>query len=146
MFGNYLKTIDEKNRIVIPSNFRAELGDVFYVSLGLDKIIEIRNKFEFQKIKNKINEHNSLNKNVRDFARFFFGNTTEVSCDKLGRVILPKNLLSITTITKEAYLIGVGEKLELWPKDRYEAENKKFTNEEELEEMQKILNESGVIL
>ncbi len=146
MFGNFLKTIDEKNRIIIPSNFRTELGDIFYISLGLDKIIEFRTKAEFEKIKNKINEHDFLNKNVRDFARFFFGNTTEASCDKLGRVILPKNLLTFTSINKEVYIIGVGEKLELWPKDRYEAENQKFTDENELEKLQKILNENGVKL
>ncbi|WGI36255.1 division/cell wall cluster transcriptional repressor MraZ [Mesomycoplasma lagogenitalium] len=146
MFGNHLKTIDEKNRIIIPSQFREELGEVFYISLGLDKIVEIRSKSEFDRIKEKMKANNSLNKNLREFARFFFGNTTEASCDKVGRVVLPKNLLNLVAIKNEAYLIGVGEKIELWPKERYEEHQSKFMDENSIDELQNKLFESGVEL
>ncbi|MBN3534536.1 division/cell wall cluster transcriptional repressor MraZ [Mycoplasma procyoni] len=146
MFGNHLKPIDDKNRITIPAEFRAELGEKFYFSLSLDKVIEIRSESEFERIKQKIQNNNSLNKNLRDFARFFFSNTTEATFDKLGRVVLPKNLLKLTAINSEAYLIGVGSKLEIWPKDRYEEQTNKFMDEDNLEELQEKLFESGVEL
>ncbi|MGZ9413811.1 division/cell wall cluster transcriptional repressor MraZ [Mycoplasma sp. 480] len=146
MFGSHLKTIDEKNRIIIPSNFREKLGDYVYVSIGLDKVIEIRSKEEFDLIKEKLKKNNSLNKAVREFARFFFGNTTDVTIDKVGRIVLPKTLLKTCSIEKEAYLIGVGEKLELWPKEKYEKQQSKFLDDEEMDELQKTLFESGVEL
>lgn len=73
-----------KNRLAIPSIYRQELGNVFYISLSLDQVLEIRSAEEFDKIKNKISQANSLNKNIRNFARFFFSNTTQVSPDKQG--------------------------------------------------------------
>lgn len=91
-------------------------------------------------------KNNSLNKDFREFTRFFFGNTIEATFDKSGRVVIPKNLLLQSAIEKDIYLIGVGEKLEIWPKDRYEKQQEKFQDDDEIEKLQIKLFESGVEL
>lgn len=146
MFGNFFKTLDEKNRIIIPANLREELGEIFFISLGLDKIIEFRSQEEFKRIQEKINQENMINKKVREFARFFFGNTTQVSCDKQGRVLLPKNLLDSTAINKDVYLVGVGKKIELWPAEKYEEITSQYSDEKTIEELEQALAEAGVEL
>ncbi|MXR06473.1 transcriptional regulator MraZ [Mycoplasma hyorhinis] len=147
MYGTNLRTLDEKNRLAIPSIYRQELGNVFYISLSLDQVLEIRSAEEFDKIKNKISQANSLNKNIRNFARFFFSNTTQVSPDKQGRVLLPKNLIELSAIqNKELILVGVGKKLEIWPKDRFNQLQSQFQDADNIEILEKELLESGVEL
>ncbi|QJB71258.1 division/cell wall cluster transcriptional repressor MraZ [Mycoplasma sp. 1654_15] len=147
MYGTHLRTLDEKNRIAIPSSYREELGNIFYISLSLDYVLEVRSAEEFDKIKSKIAQANSLNKTTRNFARFFFANTAQVSPDKQGRVLLPKNLLELSAIqNKELTLVGVGRKLEIWPKDRFDQLQSKFQDANSIEELEKELLEAGVEL
>lgn len=146
MFGNFFKTLDEKNRIIIPSHFRNDLGEVFYISLGFDNIIEIRSKEEFDIVKEKLNKANAVNTAVRAYSRIFFGNTTEASADKQGRVILPKSLLGSAAIEKDVYLVGVGKKLELWPANKYEEYTAQYSDPKTIEELQGALAEAGIEL
>ena len=82
MFGKYYRQIDDKNRVVVPPKLLQELGKEFYITIGIDKNLVLRTVSEFQKMKTKLEEGNTLNKNVRDFIRYIFGNTEVVSPDK----------------------------------------------------------------
>lgn len=146
MFGTILRALDEKNRIVLPPNFREEIGEQFYLSISLEQILEIRSKHNFDALAEKLNQRNSLDKSFRDFTRYFFGNTVKVSLDGQGRFLIPKNLLDLATIEKQLYLVGVGKKIEIWPKHRYEAFNSFFTDKENVAKLEEKLVESGVEL
>lgn len=146
MFGTVFRILDEKNRIVMPPAFRNELDGDFYISANLEKILEIRSQSEFDLIAQKIGKANSLDPKFRDFARYFFGNTVKITADKLGRFLIPKNLLELASIEKKLYLIGVNNKIEIWPEQKYEEFNAKFSNNEMTESLGKELLESGVEL
>lgn len=47
MFGNYKRSLDEKNRIMIPAKLRDPLGKVLYITLGPDGVLEIRDDKHF---------------------------------------------------------------------------------------------------
>ena len=36
MIGKYSARLDEKNRLIVPAKLRQELGDVFYVTFGVN--------------------------------------------------------------------------------------------------------------
>ncbi|CAT04988.1 Protein mraZ [Mesomycoplasma conjunctivae] len=146
MFGTSLRILDEKNRIVIPPSFRENLGTEFYISINLDQLLEIRNQAEFDAIIEKITKANSLNKNLRNFARYFLGNSVKVSIDKQGRFLIPKHLLDLAAIDKKLYLVGVGKKIEIWPQQKYEAFNTWFQNKDNIVELEEELINSGVEL
>ena len=101
MFGKYYRQIDDKNRVVVPPKLLQELGKEFYITIGIDKNLVLRTVSEFQKMKTKLEEGNTLNKNVRDFIRYIFGNTEVVSPDKNNRIMIPKHLLNKAAIDKE---------------------------------------------
>ena len=46
--------------------------------------------------------------------RCFLGYAGDVEMDKSGRVLLPAPLREFATMTREIYLIGQGNKFELW--------------------------------
>ncbi|ATP59690.1 division/cell wall cluster transcriptional repressor MraZ [Mesomycoplasma dispar] len=146
MFGTVFRILDEKNRIVLPPAFRNELEGDFYISASLEKILEIRSQTEFDLLAQKIGKANSLDPKLRDFARYFFGNTVKVSVDKQGRFLIPKNLLDLAAIEKKLYLIGVNNKIEIWPEQRYEQFYAKFSDSEVTADLEKELLKTGVEL
>ena len=93
MFGKYYRTLDDKNRIVIPTKLLKELGELFYITIGLDKSLVLRTKSEFEKLRENLDANNQLDKEVRNLSRILFANTEELIPDKLGRITLPKYLL-----------------------------------------------------
>ena len=53
--GEYHHNIDDKQRLVIPSNYRSSLGETFIVTRGLEKCLYIYTLTEWQKIVDKLN-------------------------------------------------------------------------------------------
>ena len=143
LFGTYEKTIDSKNRVIIPSKFRKVLGSVCYASLGPDNALEIRGEKSFSSWSEKMLANNMLNKNARAFARIILGNTAKLEPDSQGRVLLPANLLKKVTITNEVIFVGVGNKIELWSASKYENFQKQFEGEDDVETLAKKLLDDG---
>ncbi|MCK5867202.1 MAG: division/cell wall cluster transcriptional repressor MraZ [Mycoplasmataceae bacterium] len=144
MFGNYKRSFDDKNRIMIPSKLRDSLGSTFFITLGPDNVLEIRNEQHFNVWKDKLLSTNLLNKNARAFSRILLGNTIKANLDKQGRVAIPTNLLMKPCITKEATFVGVGNKVELWDSSTYEAFQQKFENEGSIDDLAEKLLKDGV--
>lgn len=61
-----------------------------------------------------------IDKEVRQFTRFFLAGAASVEVDKQGRILLPSVLRDFAGITKDTVLIGVGSRIEIWSKDRWE--------------------------
>lgn len=146
MFGNYSRTLDEKNRIMIPTKLKQSLGDVFYITLGPDNILEIRDEKSFLVWRDKLLSANTLNQNARAFTRLLLGNTHEVSPDKQGRFSLTEQQLSKTGITKKVTFVGVGNKVELWPTESFESFQKQFENAGSLDDLAAKLLKDGMEL
>ena len=61
-----------------------------------------------------------IDKGARQFTRFFLAGAASVEVDKQGRILLPAVLREFAGITKDAVLVGVGSRVEIWSKDRWE--------------------------
>lgn len=75
MFGKFNRSIDEANRLVIPAKILKELGQTFFVTIGLDKSLVLRTQDEFEKLKERLESNNQLDKEVRNLTRIIFANT-----------------------------------------------------------------------
>lgn len=146
MFGNYKRTLDDKNRVMIPAKLRDPLGKVFYITLGPDNVLEIRDDKSFNIYKDKLLGTNMLNKNARLFARVLLGNTIEVTPDKQGRFALTESFMSKTGITKEVTFVGVGNKVELWSTEAFDNFTKEFEGKESIDDLAIKLLKDGVEL
>lgn len=124
--GEYHHTIDEKNRLIIPSKLRYELGEEFILTKGLDGCLFLYQKEEWDNILKKYKELPNT-KDARNYLRFFLSGAIMCGFDKQGRIIIPQPLVKYADLTKECVIIGVNERLEIWSEERFN----NFLNENE---------------
>ena len=117
--GEYNHTIDAKGRLIIPAKFREVLGDEFVVTKGMDGCLFVFDNSEWQAFAEKLRSLPMIDKEVRQFTRFFLAGAASVEVDKQGRILIPSVLREFADITKDAVLIGVGSRIEIWSKDRW---------------------------
>jgi MraZ protein len=75
---------------------------------------------EFKKVFSKISGLSEFNEEYRKLQRNFFSGTATVELDSNGRFLIPKNMLGYSQIDKEAILVGMGNKVEIWNPSLYE--------------------------
>ncbi|MBR6344563.1 MAG: division/cell wall cluster transcriptional repressor MraZ [Lachnospiraceae bacterium] len=118
--GEYNHTIDEKGRIIVPAKLRDELGETFVITKGLDGCLWVFDNEEWEKVEEKINELPFNIKEARLLSRFMIAGAFDAEPDKQGRVMIPQSLREYADLKRDVVLAGVGRKLELWSKERYE--------------------------
>lgn len=123
LIGEYQHTVDNKGRIIIPSKFREELGEKFVITKGLDACLFVYPKDEWKILEEKLKALPLTNRDARAFVRFFFSGASECSLDKQGRVLIPANLRKHSKLGKDAIIIGVATRLEIWSKEEWKEYN-----------------------
>lgn len=115
--GEFTHALDAKGRVSIPSKFREALGDLFYITKGLDNCLFIFPKEEWVLFEEKLKALPMTNKNARAFVRLFFSGASECELDKQGRILIPQPLREHAGIEREAVIIGTGTRLEVWSQE-----------------------------
>ncbi|MCQ2814820.1 MAG: division/cell wall cluster transcriptional repressor MraZ [Bacilli bacterium] len=118
-FGNYEHTIDEKNRLVIPSKLREEAGVKVFILKGFDGALSVYKALDFQKLVAEIQSLPFNEKISRDYIRIQLASAAEMDVDKQGRIQIPTHLMNKYQMNKEVVIIGVGDHFEIWNKDKY---------------------------
>lgn len=119
--GEFTHKLDSKNRIMIPSEFRDDLSENFYITKGPEKSLVIYTEEEFIKQSERLDRLEVQNKKNRAIKRLFFSSTVKANLDKQGRVLLNKNLRDYSEIKEEAMIIGNNSTIELWDRDNWKA-------------------------
>lgn len=118
--GTYYNSIDAKNRLIVPSKHRDQLGGKCVLTKGLDTCLYIYSTADWDKQMERIAELPESDPKIRAFIRHFCANATECEFDKQGRIIIPVELKSYAKITKELVTMGAMKKIEIWSKDIWE--------------------------
>ena len=121
--GRYEYSLDDKSRVSIPAKFREALSssaDSRLVLTILDGCIAAYPYPEWLRIQGQISALGSISRQKRAFLRVYFSRATECTFDKLGRVLIPQALKTDAQIQKNVVIVGVGEKLEVWAKEKWE--------------------------
>ena len=132
--GEYKHTVDNKNRVIIPSKYREGLGEVFMLTKGLDNCLFIYPYSEWTIFERKLNSLPLTNQNARRFTRFFLSGAVECRVDKQGRVLLTPSLKTYADVEKEVYFIGMGDRVEIWSDAQWDKYNEDDFDANELAE------------
>lgn len=115
LIGEYTHTIDDKNRVSLPSKIRSLMGKKVVITPGLDQCLFVFTLKEWEGIAGKLSENASmLSSDMRSFTRYMFGGASEVEVDAIGRVLVPDFLRDRANLKTKVVLIGVQNRLEIW--------------------------------
>ena len=127
--GEHRHNIDDKNRLVIPSNYRDSLGDTFIITRGLEKCLYIYTESEWQKIVDKLSSLPFTKKDARTFTRAFFSAAANCNLDKQGRINMTSQQLSHAGITRECVIIGANDRIEIWSIENWDNFNEEYSED-----------------
>ena len=127
MIGKYSARLDEKNRLIVPAKLRQELGDVFYVTLGVNCGHSCLTAYTAAEWKTLSDNYNALSISQRAGATsLIFMNATECTPDKQFRVSMTPFLMDYAGISREVMIVGRAGQAEIWDAEefrRFEQEN-----------------------
>lgn len=122
--GEYEATVDAKGRMILPAKVKARLPEGFAQEIFLlrstDPCLMIYPIPEWEKMASKVSGLNEFDEHTATIQRNFLRGGQECELDNMGRFLIPKRLLDYAGITKDAIVVGLGNRLELWEPARYE--------------------------
>lgn len=129
-FGEYRHSLDEKNRLRIPSKLKHLLGTNFVLTKGTNSCVFIFPKKYFEeKFLSKLSNIPTFDIQAQKPLRMFLSSTVEVDEDNQGRTLLPISMKDFANIDKNIVFVGVGERIELWSEsewDKYKGDGHDF--------------------
>jgi MraZ protein len=121
-------TFDEKGRVVLPADFKNQLGGKIpdgQMAVEIDpyeKCLNIYPMPEWKKrlsdIKSKLNRDDRIQSRLLDM---FYRNFKVVPVPDSCRINIPNDFLNKVGIKKDVVFVGVGERIRLWDSAQYEA-------------------------
>ena len=123
LIGEYEHSLDAKGRLIMPAKLRDDIGEKFIITKGLDGCLFGFSQNEWTNFEEKLKTLPLTNKNARDFVRFFLSGATECEIDKQGRFLITSNLREYATLEKDAIIIGVGTRIEIWNREKWKSYN-----------------------
>jgi MraZ protein len=130
--GEYQYSLDSKGRVNIPAKFRQALSkknqNTFVATRGQDPCVWIYPITEWKKIEDELRNLSSVSGVHRTFVRQIARSATPSSCDKQGRITLSPSLISFSQIDKDALIIGMINKIEIWNPETLKSVDEKNIN------------------
>ena len=126
LMGEYMHTIDAKGRVILPADFRSELGESFIITKGLDSCLFIYTMTEWENLSTKLKQLPLAKAEARAFVRFFFSGARQLECDKQGRFLVPATLRANAKLQKDVVLIGISSRIELWSREEWNRYNEEI--------------------
>ena len=137
LIGEYIHTIDTKNRVSLPAKFRKEMGKKVIITPGLDQCLFIFTIKQWEKVSARLSSSDAdlsfLKADQRTFNRNMFGQATDAEVDTIGRILIPDFLKDKIGLKNSATFVGVQDRVEVW-NDKTWSEYKK-KSEKEAEEL-----------
>lgn len=125
--GHFNCKLDSKGRLMMPSEFKEQLGEQaeegFVLRPGLfDRCLELFTRKDWDDVQDKLRtslsqfnpEHAAVIRKYNAGARF-------AKLDATGRLQIPKELIEKGALVKDVIISSVTTKMEIWDKSLYEA-------------------------
>ena len=122
MIGKFSARMDDKNRLFVPAKLRGELGETFFVTLGVNcghRCLTAYTMEDWQKLSEN---YNALSISQRSGATsLIFMNAAECNPDKQFRFSLTQFLMDYAGISKDVMIVGRAGQAEIWDSAEFTA-------------------------
>lgn len=119
-----MHTIDAKNRMSLPASFRQELTRQSQQAPILTNGHECLDLYPYEdwlEYERRIVAISDVDPQAQAFARMRISGATECPIDRQGRILVPPHLREHAGLEREVTVAGVGPKIELWDRARFES-------------------------
>ncbi|HIR85358.1 MAG TPA: division/cell wall cluster transcriptional repressor MraZ [Candidatus Galloscillospira excrementavium] len=130
--GTYEHSLDAKGRLFIPAQLRKELGDTLYVTMGLDGCLAVYPQETWDTFTERFA---SMPMSQSKAMRPLFANAAKCEPDSQGRIVIPQKLRTFAGLGKDAVIIGVHNRAEIWSAERWKAEEEEEMTPEKMNEI-----------
>lgn len=120
LMGNFQHSLDDKNRIRLPSDFRKEMGDEYYLMPGTNGCIFVYKAEDTQGVLSKLFSLDSLDPEKTLKLTQLTAFSRSVTADSQGRFMLPDDLIKIMGIKKDVRIVGAATKAIIWSEERWQ--------------------------
>ncbi len=125
LIGTYECKADAKGRLMLPSVLKKQLSAVLQDGFVLKRAVfqpclELYPMHEWNNVMQKVNKLNRFKKKNNDFIRRFTAGVKIIEVDSAGRLLIPKDLIAFSGISKHVVLASAVNIIEVWDKDKYE--------------------------
>ncbi len=121
LIGEYEHTLDEKNRVSLPRQFRTGLGKHIVITRGLDNCLFVYPKKSFEKVVQKLDDMSFAQADKRGFSRFILSGASEIELDSAGRVLIPEHQRVFAKLSKNVIFAGVSDRVEIWDAEAWKS-------------------------
>ena len=142
LYGEYQHTIDDKGRVSLPAKFRVELGEKVAVCKGLENCLYVFSAKQFEGLVERMSASPIGSRAVREFSRGFLSGVTDAEVDGHGRILLPQAFREYAGLEREAVVVGVATRAEIW--DVVAFQSFKDSIKDRFEEMAEKLIDLGI--
>lgn len=118
MTGEYQHSLDNKGRLFIPAKLREELGEVFYMTISMDRCLCVYSAESWQSFSDKVSAMPYIKQRR---MRPLFAHAARCELDSQGRTIVPQNLRQYANLTKNVTVVGCNNHAELWDSEAWQS-------------------------
>ena len=118
MFGKYTHNVDPKGRLFVPAKLREELGNVFYVMIGLENSLLVFPEAKWEQVSESVN---SVPLSDSGALRYIRAHVAQCEPDRRGGSVGPPILRSYAHLSGDVTFLGQGDHAEIWDAAAYEA-------------------------
>ena len=123
----YTHGVDEKRRVQIPAKWRPQ-DEITFTLITWKKAQQqpcllVLPPDVMKKLMAKIAEMPFSDPRAETLRRVLGTKSDQVTCDKAGRICIPEAMAREAGIDKQAILVGMWDRFQIWSPDRYAATN-----------------------
>ena len=139
--GEFRHSVDEKNRITIPSRWRCNRPEEFILlPEATHEFLLVMSPMEFAKMSSAAETNDKISaRDRRVFLRQLHSRAQHAAADRQGRLVLPDDLCQKVGLKNEVALVGNRGRFEIWNLQRW-----KRAHEDETPTYQHVAKEIGL--
>src|SRR5574338_530459 len=125
--GHVHHVLDSKGRVAIPQGYRMELQAQDQRAPILTLLIDqpalgLYAQGRWQAIEERLETMSQVQPEVQAVRRMLVSTAVECPVDSQGRILIPPHLREHAGLERDVTFAGVGARIEIWSKERYEGE------------------------
>ena len=106
--------LDAKGRVILPTHFREELGENFYITMGFNRCVQVLSEAQFDRLRDQIRQLPA--DKALSLQYLLISPAKLVTPNSQGRVSIPQKLREDAGLNGEVTVVGMDTRVEIWDK------------------------------